>query len=627
MNLRKKNRTTQTTTQTNIGTKTDEKKESKDKSVQSKMIDYVKLSKLVSIILIWAICTFLVFSALTLLEYSKKNEKNSELNVLANYYLPHKQQTAIIDKTSLERFWNKYNWNINITSEWAQVSDLYSLVQKMFSIKEQNFQKLSSLQKPYTLFLSNIYFPRLNIWKDPYSNDINLFLWYEFLQKNSLMDTNLFAYWSDYFRNVWDKFEQNDLKDINISSINQNSSWFNYQVSVKLDGSRRSFLALMDKLSLTSNPNSISLINEFVFRLWEEAKKNPLLNEYKDKDLAIWEIFYKSIKISEDLYNIREVWEDKYIDINVQWKTYWFKLNTSFLDSLDDKIWKNFEYKKFANDSLVWTDSVFSKVQDLSKTLSNWDYLVLDTKNNKEISQQLSENVQQINFQYKWNIFSLVRKWNEIVISPTYKQKFFLLINDKIIFDTIKNVSSCKEEWSSQNCLYIFREKYRSIPSLAYTIGQYWTSFDKDYRTQSLYNFLYSLPPILNVDSFEFKKSLETQNLASSNQSYSTTISLSTYGTSFSSEELIQLSSYLWSKCFQNSTSELNPSIAIEKISNSLSISANLNADMETMKTYMDLKNIIERLSKTYSTLPNYDKSIKLVEIYRMMKDAWLCNK
>ena len=624
MNLRK-NKKTEIKTETKSTSVSDSKDVKKEEKI--KTVDYWKLNKF-TLLWVWVFSILsLTFLGLTGLEYSKKNDKNSDLNVLANYYYSQKQQPVVINKADVEKIGLKYNWNSNIVSDGSQVNDMYSLVQKMLSTKQENSEKLSALQKPYTLFLSNIYFPQLNVWKDPYSNDINLFLWYEFLQKNSLMDTNLFAYWSNYFRNVWEKFEWNNLQDINIAPITQTASGFNYQVNVKITGSRRSFLALMDKLSLTSNPNSIALINEFVFRLWEETKKNDLLKTYWDKDLVIWETFYKAIKVSEDMATIRDSAGEKYIDINVWGKKYWFNINTSFLDWLSNKIWQTFEYKKFSNDWLIGNEGVFSQVQDTSKILANWAYEVVWAKYNKEISQQLSENIQQINFQYNWNNFSLVRKWNEIILSPTYKEKFFMLINDKIIFDTIKNVSSCKEEGSGANCLYTFREKYRSIPSLAYTLGQSNWFFDKTYRTQSLYNFLYNLSPILNVESFEFKKATDSQNSTAQNQTYNTNISLTTYWTAFSNEDLNQLSNYLWTKCFQNSQSALVPSVAVEKISASLTVGATNNVNMETMKNYMDLKNIIEKSSQDYAKLPNYNKSIKLVEIYRMMKDAWLCTK
>jgi hypothetical protein len=136
---------------------------------------------------------------------------------------------------------------------------------------------LASLQIPYTYFLQYMYLPSLNIWRDPYTQQINPdIIGLQYLQKNPYNDITLLQKRSDFFKNVGDNNESNDITDINIGDITEDQSgYFSMPITVSfVANSKRAFLLLTDKLSMTSNRDNISLIDEFFYYLRQEIKKD-----------------------------------------------------------------------------------------------------------------------------------------------------------------------------------------------------------------------------------------------------------------------------------------------------------------------------------------------------------------
>ena len=143
---------------------------------------------------------------------------------------------------------------------------------------------LAELQIPYTYFLQQIYLPSLNIWKDPYTNQISIdIIGMKYLQKNPYDDIKLLQKRSDFFKNVGDNNESNDIKNIDIGDIQEDANgYFTIPITVNFTAnSKRAFLLLVDKISVTSNKTNISLINEFWYYLWQEIKKDKQ-TEIKD---------------------------------------------------------------------------------------------------------------------------------------------------------------------------------------------------------------------------------------------------------------------------------------------------------------------------------------------------------
>ena len=189
---------------------------------------------------------------------------------------------------------------------------------------------LHQLQLPYTYLLQYMYLPSLNIWKDPYTQVVDpSVIGLKFLQKNPYNDITLLQRRSDFFKNVGDNNESNDITDIQIGDIVENASgYFNMPISVSfVANSKRAFLLLVDKLSTTSNRENISLINEFFYYLRQEIKKD------KDSEIKALTTEYASITwfaagstpdkvIAYNLYNwIFNGKENKLIDRNVIDKT------------------------------------------------------------------------------------------------------------------------------------------------------------------------------------------------------------------------------------------------------------------------------------------------------------------
>jgi len=153
------------------------------------------------------------------------------------------------------------------------------LIKKDDEVKQsiQKYTKyMQDLQLPYENFLKYLYLPSLNVWKDSYTNKIDVtMIGTNFLKKNPYNDVVLLQKWSDFFKNVGDNNEFNEISDISIGDILETSDgYFSLPITVAFTAnSKRSFLMLVDKLSVTSNKNTLSLMNEFFYYLWQEVKK------------------------------------------------------------------------------------------------------------------------------------------------------------------------------------------------------------------------------------------------------------------------------------------------------------------------------------------------------------------
>lgn len=253
------------------------------KSIVSFFRDKKNDSKLITVLagcsLLLAIY-FIIIVVQNLQELSKKNPQ------LINI---HTYDTVVLKQSALTK-------NMVENAE-----TLYDLVDEYLDVEGNiriHSSYLQALQVPYTYLLQHIYLPSLNIWEDPYTHQINTdIIWLAYLQKNPYNDITLLQNWSDFFKNVWDNNESNEISDINIWNITEDENWyFNMPITVSfVANSKRAFLLLVDKLSMTSNRDNISLINEFFYYLRDEIKKNKgneikqLTEEYHQLTWFAWE--------------------------------------------------------------------------------------------------------------------------------------------------------------------------------------------------------------------------------------------------------------------------------------------------------------------------------------------------
>jgi hypothetical protein len=110
----------------------------------------------------------------------------------------------------------------------------------------------------------------LNIWKDKYTGKIDeTLVGQRYLHNNNYLDVNLISQWTNFFKNIGQDSPKNDIKSINVGAITEKDGGI-FTISIDVDfiaQTKRSFLLLVDKLSLTSNRTNLSLINEYFFNL------------------------------------------------------------------------------------------------------------------------------------------------------------------------------------------------------------------------------------------------------------------------------------------------------------------------------------------------------------------------
>ncbi|MFA7298469.1 MAG: hypothetical protein WC010_02370 [Candidatus Absconditabacterales bacterium] len=161
---------------------------------------------------------------------------------------------------------------------------------------------LSSLQIPYTYLLKYIYLPSLNVWKENYTDKIDTdLIGIKFLEKNPYNDITLLQKRGDFFKNLGDNNESNDILDMKIGDfVEDDKGFFNMPITVSfVANSKRAFLLLADKLSITSNKENISLINEFFYYLRGEIKKGKT-TEIKALEKDYTTIFGSGQQVDQD---------------------------------------------------------------------------------------------------------------------------------------------------------------------------------------------------------------------------------------------------------------------------------------------------------------------------------------
>ena len=165
---------------------------------------------------------------------------------------------------------------------WRRIAnDIVDVYDEIVDEKERFEDYFISLSDPYTHFLQHLYLPSLNIRKDPYTKEINSnLIWIEFLENNPYTDIDLIQKRSNFFKDVWSTTQFNEINDIRIKPITENiqGDFFAIPITLTFESpDKRSFLMLVEKLSMTSNKENISLMNEFFYHLREVIKRDRSL--------------------------------------------------------------------------------------------------------------------------------------------------------------------------------------------------------------------------------------------------------------------------------------------------------------------------------------------------------------
>lgn len=347
------------------------------------------------------------------------------------------------------------------------------------------------------------------------------------------------------------------------------------------------------------------------------------------------------------------IWKDPFmwdIDYNVIWTKYLEKNPYNDIDLIDKwsnfikDVWNNNEYNEI-NSIEIWEMAEEWDEFYIPITVSyiapsyRWFLLLIEklsiTSNQKNISliNELIYNLREIiktdnpgeimklQEQYSWfsqdkAIWFSLYQWVQWETENT-------LINDEIINKAIKKVALCWDE-TKEYCYYKFRNKYRDLPSLAYTIWLETNWTWKANKTEQLRSFLKNLPQIIKVIDFTYDGE-ETKDMVNyTTKQYKWTINFRIYWDWLSDDEVLEIQKLLWEKCLW---SDLTPDAALSQIRWKLTnIWNDTNIDTYSTLMLMELETLIWDISGSFGGLTNYKKVVKTFEIYRMLNEWNICN-
>lgn len=376
------------------------------------------------------------------------------------------------------------------------------------NIKNTQLQR-QRLSVPFDNFFNLFYTPSVNIWRDPFSLKIDTSLiGKNYIEKNPYGDIALIQQWTNFFKDVWVVDSYNTVNDVRIwkAEPSQTPWYFSIPITVQFEApNKRSFLLLINKISMTAYIQNLSLINEFMYYLRETIKEEKA-DILKDDSL-----FSGTLATTPDNHDDRVIW-----------------------------------------------------------------YLL-----------------------YDWIV-----QWNGNK-----------LINQSVISKTIRKSAGCTTEEQPQ-CLYMFREKMRALPYLAYGITR-----DGIDVVEWLKFFFKNIPPILSIETFSFEDKIVKKSKAW----YKGSITFRIYGKDILQDEIDSISTELWGLCFlsKEALGIGNSKARVEKNINEL-WKGNLN--IKRSSTLNQILLFINKVEKEYPTLSNHKKVVRLFELYRTLKENSLCD-
>jgi hypothetical protein len=356
---------------------------------------------------------------------------------------------------------------------------------------------LASIQAPYYDLLQNIYLPSLNLWKNPYTEELSLaVVGQDFIDKNPLNNTNIIAFWSNYLKtSLYDTDTR--ITDVVVDEPTMDGWFYAVPITITFEApSKRAFLMIVDKLSITSNLDSLALIQKFVYTLWEDIR-----SRYEN--------------IPGGVYN----------DVD----------------------------------------------KDIGALLTDW----LDNKKTQSI------------------------------------------IDSASVLRVIAQLAHCSSSMSQEACLYAFRDMYRSVPSLAYSVG---SPYAVD-RVEAIRTFLAAVPPLLRIEDFSF---VPMQSVSVKDTRYQGRVRFLMYGTNVVPKDVADMADHLGMQC--TGKDPLYPTIALELVDNALRDVGQLSiATQQQSADLVLLKNIITEDIAQFDNKSEYEQMIALIELYTMLDDAGVC--
>ena len=482
------------------------------------------------IIAIGVLCWAIYYWKIVLDEYAEINSKSDSLKDISTYGISYNSELLYP--------YSEWNSMTNINVNW--------MIEINKNVEEEiiNNEIFKQQQKSYyEVLLQNIYLPSLNVWKDPYTKNFNMWiLWQKYLESDKFQDLYLIQYWSDFAKYVWNDADYNTISNVTIWDkvvLEDNPAYFYTPITITFSSpNKRSFLLLINKLSTTSNQNNIALLNEFFFYLLRSIRDlkaeviNDLMEEYRKEfsSSSSWDLPTNYSELTDEelsIYRDRVIWYNLYHWINDDW--------------------------------VLWEDSP--------------------------------------------------------------------LIDDEVILKTIKDSALCSSSEAEQKCFYNFREKYRNLPYLAYQIGMENYQWGNNARTEWLHDFLKTLPSAIAITNFGFEKISDSSFLNNKEEEYEWEITFNAYGRNITDSELEESSLMLWKLCFWSTSDQsISPDVALKRVNETIS-SYGWEREYTNVSSLWELQTLFEAINKNYEKMNNYEKMIKLFEIWRMLNDANLCNR
>ena len=464
------------------------------------------IALLLFIVSIWA---FVLSAYYTWQKNEELNARAWELKELSNYNLPEFSKEMSTEGVDLP---TNVQWMV----------DLYD---KSVQDKKRIEGELNFKTSIYNEFLRNFLLPSLNIWKNPYTKEIDIsMMWKKYLDLNPYQDISLLSQWSSIIRDSWKEVWLNEVTDMKIWDIIEDDTWhFKIPITVSFtSNSKRAFLLLVDKLSLTSNISNIWLLNDFLYYLF-----NTIRELKEDEIQAILEEF------NENDSTKMEKWED-----------------------MDDKYFENMIISRYLYNWILWDDEEPCR-----------------------------------------------------------------LIDEEVIDATVKKSIVCNDK-DSEICYFDFRDKYRNIPELAYSI---WIESVVN-KPLALKRFIQDLPPLIAIESFTFDKQKSNNALSLvSNTEYVGQVNFNIYGRWITEEEINEITKKLAEDCFWSwTTNDLELKSVLAPVQAAIEqIDELWQNSVGRMSNLIELREILNEDSKNYWNLSPYNKMIRKFEYYRMLKNIW----
>ena len=449
------------------------------------------------------------------------------------YYAWQKNEELIARTWELKEL-NNYNlpdFSRDMSSEGVEIPTniqwMVDLYDKSVQDKKRIEGELNFKTSIYNEFLRNYLLPSLNIWKDPYTKEIDIsVMWKKYLDTNPYQDISLLSQWSSIIRDSWKEVGLNEVTDMKIGEISEDKNWyFKIPITVSFkSNSKRAFLLLVDKLSLTSNVSNIWLMNDFMYYLFNTIREQKaeeiqtILEEYNAED---------STKMEKP-------------------------------EGTDDKYFENMIISRYLYYWIQWDDEEPCR-----------------------------------------------------------------LIDEEVIDTTVKKSVPCNDK-ETEECYFDFRDKYRNIPELAYSI---WIESVVN-KPLALKRFIQDLPPLIAIESFTFDKQKNDNSLSLiQNTEYVGQVHFNIYGRGISEQETKEITTKLAEDCFGTwTTNDLELKNVLAPVQKAIEqIDEVWGNSVWRMTNLIELREILNEDSKTYSKLSPYNKMIRKMEYYRMLKNINIC--